>query len=332
MFKTTHAQYENAVTIPRVRQPAEVTQTIGLTKLNVTYSRPLVKGREIFGKMITYGRIWRAGADENSILTLSTDVTINNKLIKAGSYGFHIIPNEDEWTVILNKEVNAWGSYFYKEEKDVFRFAVVPKKVNHHEALTFTFENITANKVDLQLAWADTAISFTIDIDTPQRVVDNIRKELKSRLAFGANGYRTAAQYCLNNDVNLEEALTWIERPLRGEQSFTDLNIKSGILKKLGRTAEAEDIYKKAMAIANNRDLTSLAYTKLRNNDTEGAVNILKGLIKKSPKNHENYLNLARIFMRSGNKDSALKAYHKALKYAPKQHKANIKIEINRIK
>jgi tetratricopeptide (TPR) repeat protein len=327
----TYAQYNDAVTIPRVSQPAEVIQTIGLTKISVAYSRPLVKGREIFGKMIAHGNVWRAGADENTVLTLSSDATINNQLIKAGSYGLHIIPNENEWTVILNTEVDAWGSYFYKEEKDIARFTVTPQKINHHEALTYNFVNILKNSVDLQLVWAETAVTFTINIDTPQQVVENIRKELKSRLAFGTNGYVTAAQYCLNNDVNLEEALTWIERPLGREQSFTNLNLKAEILKKLGRTSEAETFSKKALEVASDKDLTGLAYTKIRNNNVQEAVDIFKGLINKSPKNHSNYLSLAYAYGQLKNKEQALKAYKKALKYAPKDQKERIQQAMDKL-
>ncbi|MFS4455692.1 DUF2911 domain-containing protein [Maribacter sp. 2304DJ31-5] len=327
------AQYENAVTVPRVSQQAEVKQTIGITDVHVSYSRPLTKGRTIFGKTVSYDNVWRAGADENTVVTFSTDVTINKQLIKAGSYGLHFIPTENDWTVILNTEIDAWGSYFYEESKDIIRFTVSPKQINHHEALTFSFVNITEEGVDLQLAWAETSVAFTIGVNTPELMVNNIRKELKSRLAFGSNGYYTAAQYCLNNDVNLEEALTWADRISQRNKTFKNLMLKKGLLEKLGKSSEAKTTQEKALKIASSRELSSYAFSLLRKKETSNqAIELLKTLTKKEPKNYEYYNFLGHAYERLNNKKEALKAFQKALNLAPKDQKEYIQESIDKFK
>jgi hypothetical protein len=145
------AQFENAVKLPAASPKAKIYQQVGVTDIAISYHRPLVKGREIFGKLIPFGKVWRTGADENTTIKFSTDVTINNKLIKAGVYGLHTIPNKDNWIIILNSETKAWGSYFYDKSKDVIRFNATSKNNEHQEAMSFSFKNIKINGATIEL-------------------------------------------------------------------------------------------------------------------------------------------------------------------------------------
>ena len=128
--------------LPRKSQNAEVTQTIGITEVTVKYSRPLVNGRKIFGGIVPYGDVWRAGANENTIITFTDPVTIEGKPLDKGTYGLFMIPKEDEWTIIFSKTNTAWGAFTYKPDEDALRVTVKPTTSDFHESLIYDFDNL----------------------------------------------------------------------------------------------------------------------------------------------------------------------------------------------
>ena len=326
------AQFEHAVNLPAVSQKAKVYQQVGITDLMVTYHRPLVKNREIFGKLIPFGKIRRAGADINTVIKFSTDVTIDGKLVKAGAYGFHTIPNKDSWTIILNKETKAWGSYFYDKSKDVLRFTVSPKKAAHQELLTFNFNNVTANKATVGLSWAETSVSFDISINSSDLVNESIKSQLNSLPWWGWTGLYNAAQYNLNNNVHLDDAVKWVDRSIRNNRNFNNVSLKSKILEKQGKSEEAKKLYSSALKIGTVRDLQRAAAFKFRAKDSKGAFEILKQNFKNAPKNYQSYTAMAWGHTQVGNKKAALKMYKKALKLAPKERMDRIKKAMEKLK
>lgn len=229
------AQFEHPVKLPPASPKAKIYQQIGVTDIAISYHRPLVKGREIFGKLIPFGKVWRTGADENTVIKFSTDVTINGNKVKAGAYGLHTIPNKNSWTIILNKETKAWGSYFYNKNKDVLRFNIPSKNSPHTESMTFNFVAATPNKTTVVLSWASTSVRFTIKANTPKLVNQNIKKQLNSLPWWGWTGLHNAARYNLNNNVYLDDALTWINRSIQNNKNFSNLSLKARILTKQGK-------------------------------------------------------------------------------------------------
>lgn len=152
----------------RVSPRAFITQTIGLTDITISYSRPGVKGRKIWGGLVPYKKVWRAGANEATKLTFSTDVWINGKKFPAGSYGFFIIPYENKaWTIIFNKVADQWGAFEYNEAEDFARFNVKPIQSNYQEWLSYTFDNMKVNtkgknSAEVNLKWDKIKVPFTI--------------------------------------------------------------------------------------------------------------------------------------------------------------------------
>ena len=324
--------FENAVKLPATSQKAKVYQQIGVTDMAISYHRPLVKGREIFGKLIPFGKIWRAGADENTVIKFSTDVTIDGKTVKAGAYGFHAIPNKDSWTIILNTETKAWGSYFYKKEKDVLRFNAAAKAATHQEAMTFNFSQVTANKATVELRWATTSVSFDVHVNSTDLVNNNIKQQLNSLPWWGWTGLHNAAQYNLNNNVHLEDAVTWVDRSIRNNRNFSNLTLKAKILEKQGKKAEADKLNADALKIGTARELQRAAFFKFRAKDNKGGIEVLKNVLKNSPNNYQSYTTMAWGYEQVKDNKSAKKMYKKALKMAPSDRKEAIKKAMDKLK
>lgn len=247
------------VTLPEKSQMAKTMQRVGITDITVTYSRPSVKGRELWGKMLQYGMNktfngniipWRAGANENTTLEFTHDVKIAGKEVKAGIYGLHIILNKDIWTFILSSNSTSWGSYFYDESEDVLRFDVKPEASDHTELLTFSFDEVKDNSATLTFRWEKIKASFDIDVDVKKHMLVNLRKELRSHDSFGYRSWFQAAEYCYNNRFNYEEALTWVNKSIA--QMSLDLNnsLKGSILIELGQKEEGLKFLKIAKDLA----------------------------------------------------------------------------------
>jgi hypothetical protein len=147
----------------RVSPKAGVFQTIGITDVNVSYSRPGVKNRKIWGELVPYNKVWRAGADEATKITFSTDVMIEGKKLPAGDYGFFAIPGENEWTLIFNKVADQWGAFTYNESEDALRIKVKPVANSNHDWLLYSFTEMTPTTAQLNLIWEKLKVSFKID-------------------------------------------------------------------------------------------------------------------------------------------------------------------------
>src|SRR5712672_526181 len=168
--------------LPRISQNATVTQTVGYTDVAITYSRPGVKGRVIWGGLVPYDKVWRTGANEATSFTVSQDVTINGKPLAAGKYSLHTIPGKTSWTVIFNKKADQWGSYSYDAADDALRVEAEAVEGPSVEWLTFTFPDIALDTARVELAWDKVRVGFTIGTDTTKKALEDIRKELSGEV------------------------------------------------------------------------------------------------------------------------------------------------------
>src|SRR4051812_42083120 len=158
--------------LPEQSQPAKVGQTLGLTEINVSYHRPLVNNRKIFGtQIVPYGQVWRAGANENTTIQFTDPVTVEGKPLPAGTYGLHMIPNQDSWTVIFSKNSTSWGSFTYDEKEDALRVTVKPEKGAFHEALAYDFDDVKPDSAVVRLSWADVAVPFRVAVPNQKELV-----------------------------------------------------------------------------------------------------------------------------------------------------------------
>jgi hypothetical protein len=235
--------------LPRPSPKATVSQVVGLTDVTIAYCRPGVKGRTIWGDLVPYGQVWRTGANEATTITFSTDVTVAGKQVPAGTYGLFTIPGKDAWTVILNKGAKQWGAYEYKQAEDFVRFTVAPQAAPFAERMTFSFPDTTMDATEVALHWEKVQISFPVKVDVNTRVIADARAAIA---AAKPDDWRTplrAGVYCLDNNVNLDEARRWIGTSLAAKETMYGLMAKARFAALDGNKAEAIALAKKAIEV-----------------------------------------------------------------------------------
>lgn len=317
------------VTLPRVSQQASISQKIGLTDITITYSSPGVKKRVIWGELVPYGQIWRAGADENTTISFSSDVTVEGQKLAKGTYGLFTIPNKDEWTIIFSKNYTSWGHYFYKENEDALRVKVKPVEAPFREWLAYDFIDRESNWTTVALLWEKLLVPIKIEVDVPTVVLEGIHKTLRNAAWWNWEGTYNAAKYCLDNNVNLEEALTWIDQSIRVFENYRNNELKSRILDKLGKKTEATQALQQANKIATEAELTSVGYD-LAESDIKAAEKVLLDSSTRF-KTWSADVALANLYSYAKDKVNALKYYNSALKKAPAEKKERIQNAIKRL-
>lgn len=203
--------------LPAASSKQVVTQDLGISQITLSYARPNVKGRQIFGGLEPFGQVWRTGANEATTLTFSGDVLIDGEKIPAGTYGLFTIPDKNEWTVILNKNAQQWGAYTYEEANDVLRFKVKPEKTaTKIETFAISFPEVTENKAKLSVAWENTAVSFDIEVDQEEEIMASIEEAMKG----DKKPYLAAAQYYLKNNKDLDKAQQWADEAIKANPTL----------------------------------------------------------------------------------------------------------------
>ncbi len=315
-ISSLHMVSAQNIQAPRASQAGQSSQKIGLAQIDINYSRPGVKGREIFGNIVPFDQVWRAGANENTTITFSKPVMISGKEVPAGTYGLHIIPTDgDDWTFILNKQSNSWGSYFYDEAQDMVRVTGKSKKISdNQEWLDYDFDNLSDRSCDVVMSWSDRQASFPITVDTEGQMLSYITNEYLTGLSgFGWNGYNNAASYCAQNDVALEKANEWVDISIKRNKNFSNLSTKYLLLKKSQKDAEAKKLLAEALPMGGENEINTFGYVMLGQKDVDVAIQVFKHNVKENPKSWNVWDSLAEAYAIKGEKDSAIKNYKKAL-------------------
>lgn len=322
--------WSQGITTPRTPSPAaQVAQTIGISTVTVKYSRPSVKNREVWGKMVPYGWTvqnfgskteapWRAGANENTTITFSHNAKVANQIVPAGTYGLFFVINKDETgEVILSKDNRSWGSFWYDAKQDQLRAKIQLRTIPHTELLTYDFINLSKNSGELVLNWEKKQFPVKIEFEVDAIVMANAAEELKGPTGFAWQGYSSAANYALQNKVNTEKAMAWIDQAITQHKSFATLNIKSGLLKQAGKTAEAEKIMAEALPIATENELNLYGYQFLNDGNHDKAIEILALATLRFPKSANAWDSLGEAYALKGDKENAVKNFKKSLSMDP---------------
>lgn len=233
---------------PRLSPGATVSQIIGITEVKVTYHRPGVKGRLIWGGQVPLDTIWRAGANEATTIEFSHDVVIDETTVPAGKYSLFILPTLKDATFIINKNAGLFGTDGYKEEEDVVRTTIKAEYLTHMEWLQFSFSKLRDNSALLSMHWEDFSVGFTIKVDTDKYVLEGARK------AKGWDQLNDAAVYCLENEVALVEGKEWIDKSLDDERNYWNLPTKAEYLALNGNLSEAIKVLKEAIDLGKNME------------------------------------------------------------------------------
>jgi len=323
---SAEAQFKNGsqpteLDIPRVSQRASVTQRIGLTDITITYHRPAVGGREIWGKTIPYGKVWRAGANENTTITFTDDVTVEGKPLAAGSYGLHTFPDKDQWTIIFSKNSTSWGSFSYDEKEDALRVSVKPHAAEPFETLTYTFDDVKPDSAVATLRWEKLAVPFQIGVDVKAVVLRSIKNELRSVGGFTWAGYDEAANSFLDNNYELAQALKWENTSIQNEERFENWETKSRIYNAMGKKEDADKALVTALEKASAVQLYVYARGLQRQGNAKRAFELYPQVPQKDPNHWVSHLALARVDSNKGDFPAATKELTQAISGAPDQTK-----------
>jgi len=317
--------------LPRPSQHAMLTQRVGITDISVNYSRPLVNGRKIWGGLVPYGQVWRAGANENTTVQFADAVTIEGQALPKGIYGLHMIPNENEWTVIFSKVYTAWGSFTYKQDEDALRVNVKPQATDMHEALTYDFDEVKPDGAMLTLRWEKVAVPVHIGVDTHEIVAENLRKQLRGIQQYTWEGWDDSANYLLAEKYDYEDALKYADNSIQVEERYENLMSKSQALDGLGKKDEAEAAKKQALARANVIQLHTYARGLLAQGKQAEAFEIFKENARKNPDNWVAHVGLCRMYSAQGKFDDADKELKVAMNQAPDPQKPQLEALAKRL-
>ena len=328
----TRVQSQSVLDLPYASQAAQVRQRVGVTDITITYHRPLVNGRKIWGGLVPTGQVWRAGANENTTIEFSTPVSIEGKPLPAGTYGLHMIPNADTWTVIFSKMAVAWGSYTYNQSEDALRVDVKPHPTEMEEALEYGFEDLKPDSVTVTMKWEKVAVPFRVSVNLNDTVILSIRNQLRGRAQYSWETLNEAANFCLTHKTNLEDGLKWADLSIQNEERFENLSTKADLLQAMNRTDEAKKVRDHAMELASPLQLYTYARGLQAQKRSDEAMAIFKTVAAKAPETVFGHLASARLKSAAGDFDGAL-AEAKAAEAAATidAQKQSIKVLIGRL-
>ena len=291
-----------------------MSQTVGLTRMEVVYHRPAVDKRKIWGGLVPYGEVWRAGANENTTVSFSSPVKVQGKALPAGTYGLHTIPTDKDWTVIFSKMSVAWGSFSYDEKEDALRVKVTPRAAaGPVERMAYTFDDPTDSSVTLTLRWEKLEVPIAIQVDTPQVVMASMRDELRGLPRFGWQGWNQAARYWAQNGGNLEEASQMVDRSIRTAENFQNQTTRSMILARKGDSKGAAAAQARAMELATEADLNQRGYELVAQKKLDDAIAVFRKNTEAHPESWNAHDSLGEALALKGDNQGAIASYGQAL-------------------
>ncbi len=307
----------NVLDLPLQSQRAEISQRIGLTDITIQYHRPLVNGRKVWGVLIPYGQVWRAGANENTTIRFSDAVSIEGHTLPAGVYGLHMIPNADEWTIMFSKNSTSWGSFTYDEKEDALRVTVKPKAAEMRNALTYEFADPQPDSVVIGMAWDKVAVAFKASVAVRDLVEVSLEKQLRNQAQFTWNGWDDGGNYLLSEKVALDRALIYSNRSIEVEDRYDNEMTKSLVLKALGRKEDAAAAEAKALSMANPLQKHAFARQLLADKHDVEAFAIFRENAEKHPDLWYVHTGLARMYSAQGKFEEGAKEMKLAIAAAP---------------
>jgi tetratricopeptide (TPR) repeat protein len=310
--------------LPLQSQAAQVTQRIGITDIAISYHRPLVNDRKVWGGLVPYGEVWRAGANLNTTISFSDPVQIEGKPLDKGTYGLHMIPNADEWTIIFSKNSTSWGAFTYDKAEDGLRVNVKPKPADMHNALTYDFDELKPDSAVVQMEWEKIAVPFKVSVDVHQAVEASLKKQLRNLSQYTWISWDDAATYLLTEKIDYDNALKYTNKSIETEDRFENELTKSKVLTALNRKDEAATAQKKALDMASPLQIHMFARGLQGEKKNDEAFVIFRENAKKHPDQWFVHSGLARIYCSQGKFDDAAKEMKLALAGAPDNQKTYV--------
>lgn len=331
-FLAPFLQGQTLLTLPEASQRASVTQRLGITDITLLYHRPLVNGRKVWGGLVPYDQVWRAGANENTTIAFSDPVSVEGKELAKGTYGLHMIPGADSWTVIFSRNGTSWGSFSYKPEEDALRVTVTPRPSEMHEALAYDFDDVQRDSAVVTLRWEKLAVPFRVSVDEKQTTMASLRDQLRGGLQYTWEGWAEAANYSLSNKVDLEQGLRWADASVGQEERYDTLVLKAQILEALNRISDAAPLRKHALEMANATQLYFYGrQLQLVDKKPDEAIEIFRQAAQRFPDHWTGHMAAARVNSASGNYVKAAEEMKAAQAMAPDGQKPTILNYVKRL-
>ena len=312
---------QSILNLPRPSQHAVVLQRVGITDISINYSRPLVNGRPIWGKLVPYGQVWRAGANENTTIEFTDPVKVEGKDLPKGIYGLHMIPGENEWTVIFSKNATSWGSFSYKQDEDALRVTVKPQTSDFREALTYDFDEVKPDGALATLRWEKVAVPFRISVPVNDIVQADLKSQLRGGTQYIWETWDEAANYLLASKIDLPQALKYSDQSIQVESRFDNLLTKSQVLEAMGKKDDALVFRAKALDSASALQMHFYGRQLQFKGQQDEAMEVFRNNIKKHPNEWITYSEEARIACAKGDYDGAIRQMKLAVAGAPDVYK-----------
>jgi tetratricopeptide (TPR) repeat protein len=317
--------------LPRVSQHARTTQRIGLTDITVDYHRPLVGGRKIFGGLQAYGKVWRAGANENTTFEVSDPVTIEGQPLAKGIYGLHMIPGEASWVVIFSRNATSWGSFTYDQSEDLLRLTVQPQNIENQEVLTYEFDDPKLDSVVFTMRWEKVAVPLHVKVNTPEIVDKSLARQLRGRAQFEWQPWMEASNYLINNHLSAEVALKYADRSIENEDRFENEITRAHALTLLDRHSEAQAAHDKAIALGTQSQVHDFGRGLQAQGHQQEAIELFRDNVKKDPNSWIGHNEAARVAVAKGDFDTAAREMKLAGDRAPESLKPQIADLVRRL-
>ncbi|HJV48016.1 MAG TPA: DUF2911 domain-containing protein [Geothrix sp.] len=237
----------------RVSPAATLTQDIGISRIELAFSRPAVKGRKIWGGLVPFGEVWRAGANSATVITFSHAAKVAGHDVPAGTYGFFVLPGEKTWTLILNKKAKQWGAYEYKKEEDLLRWEATPQAGPFLEYLDYRVLPVDTGNAMVELGWEKLRVSFPVAFDTKAIYWAQLEETLKKAPDTDWTPWYQAAKYCQDQGIEPQKAQAWIEKSLKAGESFWNHETAARIYKDAKHMPEALDQLQKAIDLSRGK-------------------------------------------------------------------------------
>lgn len=321
----------HTLNIPRTSPKVTESQRLGVTDITIDYSSPALRGRDVWNTEIPKEGNpipWRAGANMATTVSFSTDVLIEEQPLKAGIYGFHIIPKDDTYTLLFAHAHDQWGSYYLDVKKDIsLKVTVNPEKCAKSEQLDYEFLNRNENSLVIGLEWGEKRIPFKVEVDLNKTVVESFRSELRGINTYHWQAWNDAALWCLNHNTNLEEALTWANRSINGgyggfaaNKNPANMVTKLRLLKKIGNNEAFDETFLDMQNMhVDSHDANEINIAMLRFGKHKEALEYASKMYKNYPEAWSLLLNRGIANYFSGNKTKAIKDVQKVIPMAPEQ-------------
>jgi len=344
LFSPGTASAAQGITLPPNGEnpQASVMQAIGPVRVTIDYSSPrVVRGNQdrrgkIWGELVPWGLSdlglngctecpWRGGANENTVFAVTHDVRVQGEPLPAGRYGLHLIPGQDEWTVVFSRDADSWGSYWYDPKNDALRVKAKPAKNDYHEWLTYEFVERNPADATVALEWEELRVPFKVSVDKVDELwVADMRRDLRGWAGFSWQNWQQAAEFCAQKNVNLPEALVWAQRAVSdpysgGEENFATLMTLSRLQEANGKTDDAAKSFDRALnhRTASPTQIHLVGRQLLTEGKTDQAVRVFQLNARRFPNDWPVHVGLMRGYAAKGDNKKALAEARLAVRQAP---------------